>query len=658
MQAGMKAIFAVAFLCGTVSAGKSAVTPVQKVVQMLTDMKEKGAKEMAVEKKVMTDYSKSVRMQSRELDHEIKSAKATIEKLVAKIEKAEADVSSLGKKIKANDAETATLEADLKAATAAREDANKKFLAQQTDYSESLYALDKAIQMLKSQSSDEPQALLQLRSMAKTVSGMRRVLASLALAQSERGAGAPAVAAYESQTGSIITMLAGLKDNFRKELADLEKEEANSAHAFDMEKVHLTNTIDNLKADREEMAQNKARKAAESATAKGHLAETRASLAEAEKFLADTKATYKTKSSTFEANQKVRADEIEAIGKAIEIISNPNVSGSYGKHINAELVQQSRKLSLLQLHSGSSQALRTDAAKFLQTRAKALNSKTLAAFAAKLKESNPFDKVITMISDLLDKLKEEAASEADHKSYCDKELKKNKMKRDKKTSEVEGLTAEIEEKTAAIADMARKIATLGEEQASLRAEVAESTKQRQEEKAANEVAIKDSAEAQVAVQSALAVLKDFYSKQGGSFVQQAPEMEAYSGMSAASGGVIGMMEVIQSDFARVETDTKAAESQAAAEYKAFMADAEASLKSKHDAEFKLGLEKDQAEFDKETLEKNLAASQKQLDMANAYYGELKPQCVEVHVSFEERAKMRQDEIEALQGAYKILDAKR
>merc|ERR1719313_1037184 len=135
-------------------------------------------------------------------------------------------------------------------------------------------------------------------------------------------------------------------------------------------------------------------------------------------------------------------------------------------------------------------------------------------------------------------------------------------------------------------------------------------------------------------------------------------MEAYSGQQASSGGVLGMLEVIQSDFARVETDTRAAETQAAAEYKAFMSESEAALKRKHDSEFKTGLAKDQAEFDKEQLEKNLAASSKQLDMANAYYAELKPQCIEVHVSFEERAKMRQDEIEALQQAYKILDQKR
>merc|ERR1719198_2716451 len=132
---------------------------------------------------------------------------------------------------------------------------------------------------------------------------MRRVLASLTLAEAAGGGGAPAVAAYEFQSSNIVDMLEGLKDNFRKELADLEKEEANSGHAFDMEMVHLTNTIDNLNAEREELAQTKASTAAESARAKGELADTKASLADAEKFLSDMTAEHEAKTATFEANQ-------------------------------------------------------------------------------------------------------------------------------------------------------------------------------------------------------------------------------------------------------------------------------------------------------------------------------------------------------------------
>jgi len=650
----MNALLLLGGICATVS-GRSAVTPVQKVLQMLGDMKVKGQNEMEAEQKVYTDYSKFVRTRSRELEYEIKTAKTTVEKLIAKITKADADVAKLRKDVAANEAEAATLEADVKAATEMREKASAKFLGEQTDYEESLYALDKAIEMLKSKAVDAPQAMMLLQGMTSKVNGMRRVLASMAL--HERASGAPAVAAYESQSDSIVDMLAGLKDNFRKELADLQKEEANSAHAYDMEKVHLTNTLDNLKQAHEQMSGTKAKAAAVSARGKGDLADTKASLAEAEKFLADTKATYATKTSAFESNQEVRKQELEALGKAVQIISNPDVSGSYGKHVN--LIQQpALKVSLLQLSSASKRQASNSAAQFLQERAADLNSKTLAAFAAKLATGNPFDKVVTMIEDLLEKLKEEAASEADHKAFCDKELKKNKLKRDKKTSEVESLQAQIEETTASINDMAKKIATLAEEQAALRADVAETTKVRGEEKEVNEVAIKDSAAAQVAVTSAIAVLKDFYSKQG-SFLQQAqvPEMEAYSGQQSSNGGVVGMLEVIQSDFARVEADTTAEETQAVAEYKAFTAEAEATLKSKHDEEFKTSLAKDKAEFAKEQLEKNLASSSKQLAMADSYYSELKPQCIEVHVSFEERAKMRQDEIAALKQAYKILDAK-
>ena len=46
-------------------------------------------------------------------------------------------------------------------------------------------------------------------------------------------------------------------------------------------------------------------------------------------------------------------------------------------------------------------------------------------------------------------------------------------------------------------------------------------------------------------------------------MQQKAEPEifdkAYTGMGGESGGVVGMLEVIESDFARLESDTKAAE---------------------------------------------------------------------------------------------------
>merc|ERR1712194_280301 len=118
-------------------------------------------------------------------------------------------------------------------------------------------------------------------------------------------------------------------------------------------------------------------------------------------------------------------------------------------------------------------------------------------------------------------------------------------------------------------------------------------------------------------------------------------------MQNSKGGVVGMLEVIQSDFMRLEAETKAAETQAASTYDEFMADSKADKKAKHDREYRLSLDKDQAEFEKSQTEKDLAATEEELDKANEYFSYLKPNCLQVHVSYEDRVKRRQEEIEAL-----------
>merc|ERR1719277_427842 len=124
-------------------------------------------------------------------------------------------------------------------------------------------------------------------------------------------------------------------------------------------------------------------------------------------------------------------------------------------------------------------------------------------------------------------------------------------------------------------------------------------------------------------------------------------MEAYGGMQAQSGGVLGMLQVIESDFSRVVADTTAAEAQAVAEYKEFMSTSETDKVTKHKTAEQLKLDKDQQEFEREQIEKDLAETEKGLEAANAYYDTLKPECVTVRVSFEERVSKRKEEIAAL-----------
>merc|ERR1740138_1760714 len=106
--------------------------------------------------------------------------------------------------------------------------------------------------------------------------------------------------------------------------------------------------------------------------------------------------------------------------------------------------------NFLQMTSSSRRALLKDkAAALLQKRATALKSTTLMTLASQMK-ANPFAKVVDMIKELIAKLKEEAAAEADHKQWCDQQLMENKNKRNKKTTESEKLMAEIDEMNANI----------------------------------------------------------------------------------------------------------------------------------------------------------------------------------------------------------------
>merc|ERR1719498_1323001 len=275
---------------------------------------------------------------------------------------------------------------------------------------------------MKTRDVSTPQAMMLLQKMAVSTPGMPAVLAAFEQEGSQsRDGGAPDVAAYEFQSGGVIEMMEGLLDKFEKQLAEVEARETSAQQNYDMNKVQLTDLLSHSTRSREEKAATKADLTAQNGKAQGDLATTKASKAADEKTLAEMTSTHEQKTEVFKANQEVRKQELAALNKAIEIISSPNVADSYAGHIN--LVQ---KPSFLQTQSTSQRvSAKNRAAQLLKKRALALNSKTLSTLATEI-SANPFAKVVDMIKTLLAKLKEEAAAEADHKAWCDKELKDNK----------------------------------------------------------------------------------------------------------------------------------------------------------------------------------------------------------------------------------------
>jgi len=682
-------------------------SPIKKIIQMLSDMQAKGKKEKQEEQVRFAGYKQFCESTAKEKSSSIAKGKDAIEQLTAAIEKAEADASVLGKEVTQHEADVVGWKAELKKATEERAKEKAAFTEAHKEYTASIDSVERALAHLEknlpgaasfAQTSRSVFALLQQNSRNMPLKA-RKVLMSFlqihdpetakrareALLQEAAEEGVdvapPEVATYESSSGGIVEMIEQLGSKFEDERMELEKREANAKNAFAMMSKDITGSIAEAEMMIGAKKSTKATRLEDAAEAKGDLADTQAALAEDEKFLADLSAECEQKTFDYEQRQIVRTGEIEAIGKAIEIMSSPEVA-SGAAHT---LIQTQAGVSLAQLRSSDQSSKQADVADFLTKRSKMINSRLLSLMAQRA-SSDPFKKVKKMIQDMIQKLMEEANEAADHKAFCDAEMGTNKQTRDSKATEAEGLKADIEGFTADIAKLAEEITDLGEQISAIDAAVAKATNERTAEKEKNTATISDAEVANAAVTQAITILKEFYEKaatpveqpapikgpikwdpraiQLMSFVQisssqqnqvpGAPEMEegAYTGMG--NGGVLGLMEVCQSDFEKLISETSATEADSAKVYDEFMADSDQdkavkNADQKHKMTSKSGKESKLA-----TAKKDLRITEEELAAALAYYEKLKPSCEEKVMSYEEKVAQRKAEIESLKEALEIL----
>jgi len=389
------------------------------------------------------------------------------------------------------------------------------------------------------------------------------------------------------------------------------------------------------------------------------------------------------KKLSFGEKQQLRTEEIEAIGKAMDILKSGDVSGNADKHL--ALDQTSQASALAQLRSGG---VRVQVHDFIAKEGKRLHSSQLSLLAQKL-EADPFAKVKNMIDSMITRLLNEANEDAQHEGFCDKEIGKSKVTRNKLTEDIDGLNAAVEDGKANIMRLAEEVATLTKEVADTDSSVKEATKIRATEKATNKVTVDDTKAAQGAVAAATAVLKTFYEKASlaTGFLQtdntrptmgsdewdalanpnyEGPKIDKghkagmqtfgkkYTGQQDQAGGVMAMLDVIASDFANLQADTEAAEAKAQETYDNFMVE---SKKSKSVKSKKIEMnEADKAAAEVKVQEdtKDLKGTQDELIAADKYYEKLVPQCIDQGQTFEERTAARESEIASLKQALKIL----
>merc|ERR1719324_1025945 len=176
---------------------------------------------------------------------------------------------------------------------------------------------------------------------------------------------------------------------------------------------------------------------------------------------------------------------------------------------------------------------------------------------------------------------------------------------------------------------------------------------RSEQKAEFAVAQKDYEDGIEGLTMALQILRDYYAEKE-SLLQQ-PEVSTHSKASGAATGIIGLLEVSQSDFSKLLADATVEEEAAEKEYEKISQENRVSTAMK-DADVKY-MTKEVASLEKSVSEltSDIQSEQTELDAVLDYYEKLKPGCIAKPMTYEERKKRWEAEIAGLKEALVILE---
>jgi len=662
----------------------SAVSPIEKVLQLLAELEAKIIKDGEETQKLYEEFTDYCKGTAKDTQFAIKTGKSAAERFTATAEDAAAEISELETKIGELSTKTATNSKDLEAATAIRKEEAATYEAADAELAETIDMLRRATAILEKEmaktgfiQTDAIDKVADALSVLVSAGGVRGVsladqdrLQAFLQAGDDQPAGAPAPNAYEGQSGGIISAMEDMLEKAEAQRSDGQKAEMEAAHNFAMLKQSLEDAI---KVEKKEMSEAKKAKAVAEetgATAEGELERTKKEIADDQKKLKDLQHECMTAAEVHEQEQKERGEELGALAAAKKILEEKTggaADRTYG------LVQDAPASSFLQLRTrtrtrASMRQASDRIVALLQNLAQETQIRELSMLAVHVRSemltsADPFAKVKTMIQEMIEKLVAEAQEEADHKAFCDKEMSETKAKMEDKQGEVDDLSTKIDKSAAKVAKLKEEVATLEKELMKIADEQKVANEMREAEKTAWAAAKADFEGGLEGVQMALQVLRDYYAEKDDSALLQSDDLanqmslaqESGTKSSGAASGIIGMLEVAESDFSKMLAEGQATEDQAIKEYEALTEDNKVTTAAKEtEVKYKNKDSKETKAYIEETKE-DLETSHTELSAIMEYWEKLQPQCVAKPEPYEERKKRREKEIAGLKEALTILE---
>jgi len=629
------------------------VSPVQKVLQMIDQAAVKVQRDLDETSKLFEGSAKFCDDEAFAKDFAIKDSTEKIEQLQAVIEDSNAKISSLEETIQETSANIAGQEGDLHESIVLRQKEHDQFVTSeksQLEMIDSLEGAKKAFAGLQTETTPETK-----QNADKIVASLKQMVESEYVTHEER----QKVQAFlqdredsedsftlKSESGGndgTLAVLGKLGDFSMDTLSNMRKKEMENAHSHAMLQQSLESELRSLKEELNQAASQKHMATQMLAEAEKDLAREAKAKDADQASLDDLKADCQTKAREFEAQSRDANGELTALGKAKDILTK--------KFSLLQSGIQTISRSTAQAHDDEEddhEDARARALRQIEQLGKKFHSTALVTLSYRA-SSSPFAKVTGMVEDMIAKLQKEAAEEATQKAFCDTELGTSEKSKAQKQASLDKTNARIDEGNSGVAKLTEGVQVLSKEITDIDTGNSEATAIRNKEKTEFDKVEKDYSESEDACASAIQVLREYY--EGASLV----EVSASNAGTATKGeGIIGILEVAESDFAKMLAEARTAEETAIAEYNKFSQDQRLAKATKEvDSKAK------QSEL--KTLKTALANYNEdkegvsaELEAVLAYLDKLKPQCETQVETYAQRKANREAEIVGLKDALSIL----
>merc|ERR1719162_1064116 len=283
--------------------------------------------------------------------------------------------------------------------------------------------------------------------------------------------------------------------------------------------------------------------------------------------------------SKWEERQKTRQLEMEAVSKALAVLSSDDAHDLFTKTFNPAFVQK---------ESSTKSDRRGQASKLLKAVAQKVGNPRLATLAEAV-QLDAFTRVKKAIDDMVVQLLKEKEDEIKHKDFCTDEFNSNELQTEKKTRAKSDVEAKMEDLAMTVKQTGEAIDTLNAEIKEMQGQLKRAGEEREKQNKEFQTTVADQRATQKLLTQAMNVLKGFYAKKAAAALLQTaqpagppppPGFDSYK-KNAAAGGVMGMIQQIINDAKAMEAEAIRGEEDSRKSYEELVKDTNGSVEEKN-----------------------------------------------------------------------------